>query len=141
MEKAYCRWCGKELTPAPARFEGQDTYVGYYPCPDHNTAEYHGPFQATVSRPDLALHRDFLPEDRNSPIPKIQVYLYAIKQIEFEVEHTGPSCMIDKSCNTDCSSCFIERLLDLSYSNGKPLIAILDEEGNIITNLRPCKKF
>ncbi len=61
--KVYCRWCGRELKPAPAKFDGEPAYVGWMPCPDHNTAEYHGPFMATVDRPEKALGRDFLPED------------------------------------------------------------------------------
>lgn len=30
--KAYCSDCGKELKPAPAWFDGDPTFVGYYPC-------------------------------------------------------------------------------------------------------------
>lgn len=30
-EKHFCK-CGRELTPAPARWDGELTYVGYYPC-------------------------------------------------------------------------------------------------------------
>ncbi len=30
-EKQYCK-CGRELIPAPARFDGEFTYVGYFPC-------------------------------------------------------------------------------------------------------------
>ena len=30
--KKRCSECGLELTPAPARFDGEPTFVGYYPC-------------------------------------------------------------------------------------------------------------
>jgi hypothetical protein len=28
----YCKDCGRKLTPCPARFDGEPTYVGFYPC-------------------------------------------------------------------------------------------------------------
>jgi len=34
---AYCRKCGKQLIPAPARFDGEPAIVGYLPC-DHRTS-------------------------------------------------------------------------------------------------------
>lgn len=34
-QKAFCGVCNRELNPAPARYEGENTYVGYVPCPDH----------------------------------------------------------------------------------------------------------
>ncbi len=30
-----CSVCGKPLQSAPAKFDGDPTYVGYLPCPDH----------------------------------------------------------------------------------------------------------
>ena len=32
MENRYCEYCGSELKPAPARFDGEPTFVGYLPC-------------------------------------------------------------------------------------------------------------
>lgn len=31
MSKVYCKQCGKELIPAPAKFDGEATFVGYMP--------------------------------------------------------------------------------------------------------------
>jgi len=28
-----CKKCGRILRPAPAKFDGESTYVGYLPCP------------------------------------------------------------------------------------------------------------
>jgi hypothetical protein len=36
--EAYCEKCGKKVFPAPSRYEGEDTYCGWYPCPDHPNA-------------------------------------------------------------------------------------------------------
>uniref|UniRef100_A0A6M3KV73 Uncharacterized protein n=1 Tax=viral metagenome TaxID=1070528 RepID=A0A6M3KV73_9ZZZZ len=33
--KAYCGICDNELKPAPANFDGEPTFVGYLPCPNH----------------------------------------------------------------------------------------------------------
>lgn len=33
-----CAACGAPLEPAPARRDGEFTYVGYYPCPAHPDA-------------------------------------------------------------------------------------------------------
>lgn len=33
-----CETCGRELSPAPARFDGEDTFVGYMPCVCSRTA-------------------------------------------------------------------------------------------------------
>lgn len=27
-----CKLCGREMQPAPARWDGEPTYVGYMPC-------------------------------------------------------------------------------------------------------------
>ena len=32
MDKAYCSTCGMELKPAPAKHDGELTFVGYLPC-------------------------------------------------------------------------------------------------------------
>lgn len=29
--EVFCKVCGKQLIPAPARFDGEATYVGYFP--------------------------------------------------------------------------------------------------------------
>jgi len=39
MKKAYCKECGKEVHPAPARRDGEPVYVGYLPCPKHSRSE------------------------------------------------------------------------------------------------------
>lgn len=31
MESKVCEYCGKALIPAPARFDGEETFVGYLP--------------------------------------------------------------------------------------------------------------
>jgi hypothetical protein len=33
MNNQNCKLCGRELKPAPAKWNGEPTYVGYYPCP------------------------------------------------------------------------------------------------------------
>lgn len=33
MPTRRCEDCGRALTPCPARWDGEDTYVGYYACP------------------------------------------------------------------------------------------------------------
>lgn len=60
---------------------------------------------------------------------KKEALKYAHDKIAFEIRHTGPSCMIDKECNTNCEVCGTQRLLDIKYPSGRPVIAILDEEG------------
>jgi hypothetical protein len=35
----YCPTCGRNLEPAPARSDGEATYVGYYPCRCGSRAE------------------------------------------------------------------------------------------------------
>jgi len=32
LEKHYCKQCGEEMFPAPARWDGEPTFVGYLPC-------------------------------------------------------------------------------------------------------------
>ena len=32
MKEHYCDKCGREMIPAPAMWDGEPTYVGYYPC-------------------------------------------------------------------------------------------------------------
>lgn len=32
MTKANCEHCGVELKPAPARWDGEATFVGFIPC-------------------------------------------------------------------------------------------------------------
>jgi hypothetical protein len=27
-----CKLCGREMRPAPARWDGEPTYVGHFPC-------------------------------------------------------------------------------------------------------------
>jgi hypothetical protein len=38
MKKAYCKTCGRELFPCPAKWDGEPTFVGYSPCPNHPSA-------------------------------------------------------------------------------------------------------
>ena len=33
-----CEMCGREMRPAPARFDGEDTFVGFFPCVCSRTA-------------------------------------------------------------------------------------------------------
>jgi hypothetical protein len=47
MENRICVGCGKPLIPCPARFDGEDTFVGYFPCTcnkkcvcGHNAADH-----------------------------------------------------------------------------------------------------
>lgn len=44
---AYCKVCGTECPPCPARFDGEPTFVGYYSCPKHPDA------MITLERPDV----------------------------------------------------------------------------------------
>jgi hypothetical protein len=37
--RAFCSVCGREVQPAPARFDGEFTLCGWYPCPDHPYAK------------------------------------------------------------------------------------------------------
>jgi len=32
MKNQFCKICGRVLIPAPARFDGVPTFVGFYPC-------------------------------------------------------------------------------------------------------------
>lgn len=41
MEIGYCKYCGGELKPAPANFDGEPTYVGYLPCNCQSTPHFH----------------------------------------------------------------------------------------------------
>lgn len=41
MEIRYCEYCGVELKPAPASFDGIPAYVGYLPCDCKETTIHH----------------------------------------------------------------------------------------------------
>lgn len=55
LRKAVCQECGQPLIPAPARVDGELTYIGYFPCRDHP--------QAGVRYPNgLGVQKNTMPE-------------------------------------------------------------------------------
>jgi hypothetical protein len=71
MKTQNCPICGRELRPAPARHDGEPTYVGFFPCPctESYTTEF------GIIQPGTPEHEDLLKRyDKQFNISKYSKY-------------------------------------------------------------------